>query len=156
MCQNCVNSDTLGPHSVSELLFWSVIAIIALMQDLCFGISLTASASFLFSLLFGISLRGAPPAPPSQLSNDEYTDLTLWVRRWNGEGDDHPPSYAEAKKIKSLTLHTHGVNCFVCKDHFSSVWEIFYSSLDLYLCKTRCSLEPTALMFWFVNVIWLK
>ena len=31
-----------------------------------------------------------PPAPPSQLSYDEYTDRTLSVGRWGGEGKDWP------------------------------------------------------------------
>jgi len=47
--------------------------------------------------------------PPSQLSYDEYTDRTLSVGRRDGEGKTgHPPSFAEAKKIKSLTLDTNG------------------------------------------------
>ena len=51
----------------------------------------------------------APPAPPSQLSYDEYTDRTRSLGRQDGEGENWPPlSYAEAKKRKSLTLHPHG------------------------------------------------
>jgi len=34
----------------------------------------------------------APPAPPSQLSYDEYTDCTLSVGRTDGEGEDWPPA----------------------------------------------------------------
>src|SRR6218665_2193034 len=41
---------------------------------------------------------------PSQLSYDEYNNRALSMRVRTG----HLPSYAEAKKIKSLTLHTHG------------------------------------------------
>ena len=33
----------------------------------------------------------APPAPPSQLSYDEYTDRTLSVGRWDSEGANWPP-----------------------------------------------------------------
>ena len=33
-----------------------------------------------------------PPAPPSQLSYDEYTDHTLSVGRRDGEGEDWPPA----------------------------------------------------------------
>jgi len=29
-----------------------------------------------------------PPAPSMQLSYDEYTDSTLSVGRWDGEGED--------------------------------------------------------------------
>ena len=34
----------------------------------------------------------APPAPLSQLSYDEYTDRTLSVWRWDGEGENWPPA----------------------------------------------------------------
>src|SRR6218665_1264665 len=34
----------------------------------------------------------------------QWVDETVWVRT----GHAHPPSYAEAKKIKSLTLYTQG------------------------------------------------
>jgi len=54
----------------------------------------------------------------SQVSYDEYTDRTLSMGRWDAhchwedetvsERTGHPPSYAEAKKTKSLTLHSHG------------------------------------------------
>ena len=57
-------------------------------------------------ILFDIS---APPAPPRQLSSDEYTDRTLSVGRWEmvRKRTSHPPpSYAEAKKIMWLALHT--------------------------------------------------
>ena len=51
-----------------------------------------------------------PPAYRSQLS---YMMSTLTVHsHWEdetvSERTGHPPSYAEAKKMKPLTLHTHG------------------------------------------------
>ena len=52
----------------------------------------------------------APLAPPSQLSYMMST-LTVhcqWVDETVRKRTGHPPSYAEAKKMKSLTLHTHG------------------------------------------------
>jgi len=57
----------------------------------------------------------APPAPPSQLS---YILNTLTAHyQWEGETarerTGHPRSYAEAKKMKSLTLHTLFF-CFSC------------------------------------------
>ena len=64
----------------------------------------------------------APPVPPSQLSYDEYTDCTVSVGRLDGEGEDWPrPSYAEAKKMKSLTLHTHGCPRASLRDWSSSM-----------------------------------
>ena len=50
------------------------------------------------------------PAPPNQLSYDEYTDRThcQWEDEMVRERTGHLPSYAEAKKMKLLTLHTHG------------------------------------------------
>ena len=51
----------------------------------------------------------APPALPSQICYDEYIDRTLSVEDETvRERTGHPPSYAEAKKMKLLTLHTHG------------------------------------------------
>ena len=50
----------------------------------------------------------APLVTPSQLSYDEYTDCTLWENETVRERTGQPPSYTEAKKMKSLTLHTHG------------------------------------------------
>src|SRR5688572_16269459 len=47
--------------------------------------------------------------PNSQLSCNEYTDRTLSVEdEMANERTDLLLSYAEAKKMKSLTLHTHG------------------------------------------------
>jgi len=34
----------------------------------------------------------APPAPPSQLGYDEYTDRTLWKDEKMRERTSHPPS----------------------------------------------------------------
>jgi len=51
----------------------------------------------------------APPAPPNQLSYDEYTTVHCqWEDETVKERTGHLPSYTEAKKMKSLTLHTHG------------------------------------------------
>jgi len=47
----------------------------------------------------------ASPIQPSY----EYTDRTLSVEdEMAGDRNGHPPSYAEAKKLMSLTLHTYG------------------------------------------------
>src|SRR6218665_2974700 len=46
---------------------------------------------------------------PNQLSYDEHTDHMLSVDDETvRERTGHPPLYAGAKKMKSLTLHTHG------------------------------------------------
>ena len=70
-------------------------------QSSWFGVQIPARAEILIEI-------SAPPATPSQLNYDEY-----WVhcpytvigkmRRLGRTG--HPTSYAEAKKMKSLTLH---------------------------------------------------
>jgi len=48
---------------------------------------------------------------PSQFSYDEYTvSPTVSGNNYDmvRERTGHPPSYVEAKKIKTLTLYTHG------------------------------------------------
>ena len=48
-------------------------------------------------------------APPSQLSYDEYTDLHCqWEDETVRDRTGQLLSYAKAKKMKSLTLHTLG------------------------------------------------
>jgi len=67
-----------------------------------FGVQILARAEIWFKI-------SAPPEPPNQPGYEEYTDCTQPVGRWDGVGEDWPPpSYAEAKEMKSLTLHTHG------------------------------------------------
>ena len=66
------------------------------------GVQIPARAEIWFEI-------SAPPVLSTQLNYDEYTDHTLSVGRLDGEGKTgHLLSYAEAKKMKSLTLHTHG------------------------------------------------
>jgi|SRR6218665_1156851 len=48
----------------------------------------------------------AVPAPPGQLCYDEYT--VSGKMRWLWERIGNPFTYAEAKKMKSLMLHSHG------------------------------------------------
>src|SRR6218665_3240424 len=52
-----------------------------------FGDQTAAGQKFGSRLLFHLRR----PAPPSQLSYDEYTDRTLSVGRGDGEGKDWPP-----------------------------------------------------------------
>src|SRR6218665_1114573 len=52
-----------------------------------------------------ISASATTPVNSSMMS--KYTDRTLLTGRSDDE-DDHPPAYAEAKKIKSLAVRTHG------------------------------------------------
>ena len=49
----------------------------------------------------------------TQFSCDEYTDRIhcQWEHATARERTDHPPSYVEVKKMKLLTLHTHGCGC---------------------------------------------
>ena len=63
--------------------------------EVCYGLVV----SVLDSQLWGSGFKSrpgqtfgltAPPAPPSQLSYDEYIDRTLSVGRWDGEGEDWP------------------------------------------------------------------
>ena len=51
----------------------------------------------------------APPAPPSQPSSMRNTTTARcqWEDETMRERTGHPPSHAEAKTMKSLTLHTH-------------------------------------------------
>ena len=56
---------------------------------------------------------------PSQLSYDEYTDCTLSLERWDGEGEGWPSTIKKAKKMKSLTPCAHGYPRASLKD-FSS------------------------------------
>src|SRR6218665_4000149 len=57
-----------------------------------------------------LSWDSAPLQPSIQFIYDQYTDRALSLRtgRWYGEVDrnGHPVSYAEAKKMKLLTLHS--------------------------------------------------
>ena len=59
----------------------------------------------------------------SQLSYDEYTDRAQSVGRWDSEGENWPPpSYAEAKKMKSLTLHPQWLPYGSLRDYYWSWW----------------------------------
>ena len=57
-----------------------------------------------------LTVHSAPPVSPSQLGYDEY--IVSGKMRWEDETvrerTGHPPSYAEAKKLKLLILHPHG------------------------------------------------
>src|SRR6218665_2247147 len=61
----------------------------------------------------------ASPTSLNHFSCDACTDSTLSVGRQDSEGKDWP-SYAEAKKMKSLILHTHGCLRYSLKDCSSS------------------------------------
>jgi len=50
-----------------------------------FGVQTPTKAEIWFKI-------SVPPAPPGQLSYDEYTDRTLSVGRRDGEGEDWPPA----------------------------------------------------------------
>ena len=67
-----------------------------------FGVQTPARAEISFEL-------SAPHAP---LANSAMTSTLTVHCQWEDETvrerTGHPPSYAEAKKMKSLTLHTHG------------------------------------------------
>ena len=81
------------------------------------------------------SRRGIEICASSQFSYDEYIDRTLSVGRWNGEGEDWPsPSYAEAKKMMSLTLHTHG--CYSASFRDCSALHLQFSGC--YILPMRC------------------
>ena len=73
------------------------------------GVQIPARAEILFKI-------SAPPALPRQLGYDEYTVSAKTVRERTG----HPSSYAEAKKMKLLTLHTHGSSRTSLRDCYSS------------------------------------
>ena len=66
-------------------------------------------------------------AQPSTLANSAMMSTLIVHCQWEDEmvreRTGHTPSYAEAKKMKSLTLHTHG-----CPG--VSLWD-FYSSYTL-------------------------
>ena len=63
-----------------------------------------------------------PPALPSQIGYDECTEYGGKMRRRGRGQAGHPPSYAVVKKMKSLTLHTHGCLCASLRDWSSSSW----------------------------------
>jgi len=83
----------------------------------------------------GRNLVRAPPAPLA--NSDMMSTLTAhcqWENETVRERTGHPPSYAVAKKIKSLTLHTHGCLRSSLRD-----WSNSSSPLDHYVI---CSFLP--------------
>ena len=65
-----------------------------------FGVQILVRAEILLEIC-------VPSVPPSQLGYDEYTDCQ-WEDETVRERTGSPPSCAEAKKKKSLALHTRG------------------------------------------------
>src|SRR6218665_4025679 len=94
--------------------------------------------SFTVNSIFRIS---GPPAPNGQLSYYESSQVSLlfnvknsnstltiqcqWEDETVRERTGHPPSYAEAKKMKSLILHTHGCSRASLRDWSSSPYSLF-------------------------------
>src|SRR6218665_2283284 len=67
-----------------------------------FEVQIPAGAEILLEI-------SAPPASPRQLSyKSTLTACCQWEDETVRERTGHSPSYAEAKKMKLLTLHTHG------------------------------------------------
>src|SRR6218665_2928156 len=63
----------------------------------------------LFFTIFGFGKKNSPYFPFHNVGRSGT--LTVHCQREDEtvrERTGHPPSYAEAKKMKSLTLHTHG------------------------------------------------
>ena len=76
-------------------------------QIVRFGIPIPVRTEIWFDI-------SALPADSIQLNYDEYTDRSVIgkMRRWERERTGHPSSYAEAKKMRSITLFTHGCNVY--------------------------------------------
>src|SRR6218665_3960281 len=66
---------------------------------------------------FDISNSPAPVANSAMMST--LTAHCQWVDNTLRERIGHPPSYAEAKKMKSLTLHTHSCPWASLRDYSS-------------------------------------
>ena len=67
---------------------------------------------------------------------------TLSEGRWDGEGEDWPSTFfAEAKKMKSLTLHTNGCLSFILRDWWTILIIVDLMWLDL------CCLINSAMMW---------
>src|SRR6218665_1758256 len=69
-----------------------------------------------------------PPTLPNHLSYDECTDRTLlygWEDEPARERTGHLPSYAEAKKMKQLSLHFHGCRTDSFRDCLSLLLQFF-------------------------------
>jgi len=95
---------------------------------------------------FGLE-TSAPPVPLTLLSCDEYTDRTLSVGGWDGDGEDRDsPSYTDAKKLKLLTLHTTGCPMASLRDWSSSGAWLKYDPVricpSLYVCMYVCMSVP--------------
>src|SRR6218665_153303 len=86
------SSPVIGVHS----------GLVVSMLDMNFEVQILAKEEIFIEI-------SAPSAPLSQLSYGEYTDAhCLWEDETVRERTGHPHSYTVAKKMKSLTLHTHG------------------------------------------------
>src|SRR6218665_455919 len=82
-----------------------------------------------------------PPVPLS--SSAMMSTLTVycqWEDKMVRERTGHPPSYAEVKKMKSLTLHTHDCPIANLRDCPSSSLLMFRERLALELFKSLCSI----------------
>ena len=89
------------PCSPSSVTYFMDGPLIGVLYRLPIGVQIPARVEIWLEI-------SAPPAPPNQFSYDEYADHTIqWEDQTVRERTGHPPSYAEAKKMKSLTLHTH-------------------------------------------------
>ena len=103
----------------------------------------TASFSHCFEIF-------APPAPLDKSA--QVTALCQWETEMAREMTGHPPSHAEAKKMKSLTLHTRGCHMTTCnlRDRSSfryvisdlccamSLYIMLRSAISCYTCSVSC------------------
>ena len=69
-----------------------------------FGVQIPAVAE----VWFEISAPSAPLVNSAMMSTLTAHCHCQWEDETVRERTGHPPSYAEAKKMKSFTLHTHG------------------------------------------------
>ena len=75
---------------------------------------------------FKIAVTSAPLANSAMMST--LTVHCQWEDEMVRERTGHPPSCAEAKKMKSLTLHTHGCPKVSLRDCSSSYFSSYSSS----------------------------
>jgi len=61
----------------------------------------------MFGLKFFIDISAPPASLPKSAMMSTLTIHCQWEDDTARERTGHPPSYTEAKKMKSLTLHTH-------------------------------------------------
>src|SRR6218665_1970027 len=75
-----------------------------------------------FSLYRPIHLGGIVRIPANSAMMSTFSVRCQWDVETAKERTGHPPSYAEAKKMKLLTLHTHGCPRASLRDCSSSLW----------------------------------